>query len=183
MLQLPVEACLRGSIYSGLVIKCKADEFIQFNPPSGQTCIAWADEFVQGFGGYIDNPNDTSACRYCQYSVGDQFFLPLNIRYDNRWRDVWILFAYSVFNFGATISKCFWVVHARNCMLILPQLLLVSYAMPSGDVMTTHALTRRFTIPQRAISSYSYYSRYYYVSRDRYHVHRAVQVVASQSHP
>lgn len=80
--------------HSGLEITCKADEFIPFNPPSGQTCQQWAGEFVTGFGGYLDNPNDTTACRYCQYEVGDQFFLPLNIRYENRWRDVWILFAF-----------------------------------------------------------------------------------------
>ncbi len=80
--------------FSGLEITCKSDEFIPFNPPSGQTCQQWAGEFVTGFGGYLDNPNDTTACRYCQYEVGDQFFLPLNIRYENRWRDVWILFAF-----------------------------------------------------------------------------------------
>ena len=89
------------------MIQCKPDEFIQFNPPSGQTCQQWAGELVTGFGGYIDNMNATSACRYCQYKVGDEFFVPLNISYDNRWRDVWILFAYSVFNFLATIGKSF----------------------------------------------------------------------------
>lgn len=79
---------------SGLTIRCRSNEFNIFNPPSGQTCQAWAGEFVNAFGGYLDNPNDTSSCRYCQYAVGDQYFEPLNIKYSNRWRDVWILFAF-----------------------------------------------------------------------------------------
>ncbi|KAI8981169.1 ABC-2 type transporter-domain-containing protein [Trametes punicea] len=98
----------------GLTITCHPDEFIIFNPPSGQTCNQWAQEFVDGFGGYIANPNDTSACQYCQYSVGDQFFLPLNIRYDNRWRDAWILFAFTVFNFIVTIIASRFLRYAKR---------------------------------------------------------------------
>ncbi len=94
---------------SGLVIRCKSDEFTRFDPPSGQTCAAWANDFVQGFGGYLDNPNDTLACRYCQYAVGDQFFLPLNIHYENRWRDVWVLFAFS-----GTFSRRWSVRHSAD---------------------------------------------------------------------
>ena len=72
----------------GLTISCQSDEFAVFDPPSGQTCMAWyissvnssitysqfhknfrASEFVNSFGGYIDNPNATQACRYCPYTV------------------------------------------------------------------------------------------------------------------
>jgi ABC-type multidrug transport system permease subunit len=85
---------------SGLKITCNTDEYSVFNPPPGQTCGSWAGEFVQGFGGYLANSTATSNCQYCQYSVGDEFFLPLNITYGNRWRDVGILFAFfgNVFN-------------------------------------------------------------------------------------
>jgi ATP-binding cassette subfamily G (WHITE) protein 2 (SNQ2) len=79
---------------SGLVIRCKSDEFAVFNPPSGQTCAAWAQSFVDTFGGYLDNPLETAACRYCQYAVGDQFYTPLNISFSNRWRDAFILFSF-----------------------------------------------------------------------------------------
>lgn len=80
--------------YSGLIIRCQPDEFAIFNPPTGQNCSAWAQPFVNNFGGYIDNPLDTVACRYCQYAVGDQFFVPLNISFSHRWRDAFILFSY-----------------------------------------------------------------------------------------
>jgi len=87
----------------GLVITCKPDEFAVFNPPSGQTCGQWAEAFVSTVGGYIDNVNDTIACRYCQYKVGDEFFEPLNISYHHRWRDIWIFFAFIIFNLICTI--------------------------------------------------------------------------------
>lgn len=81
-------------IPSGLVINCKPDEWAIFNPPAGQTCGDWAQEFVSVAGGYIDNLNDTIACRYCQFRVGDEFYTPLNIDFGNRWRDAFILFSF-----------------------------------------------------------------------------------------
>jgi ABC-type multidrug transport system ATPase subunit len=98
----------------GLEITCKPEEFARFNPPSGQTCLAWAGDFVKAAGGYLDNPNDSDACRYCQYRVGDEFFLPLNIRYSHRWRDVGIYFCFFAFNFIATIVASRYLRFARR---------------------------------------------------------------------
>ncbi|KAF8167550.1 pleiotropic drug resistance ABC transporter [Crassisporium funariophilum] len=98
----------------GLVIKCKADEFAIFDPPTGQDCAAWAQSFATTFGGYIDNPLDTIACRYCQFKVGDEFFVPLNISFSDRWRDAFILFAYFVFNLLVTmVASRFLRYHKR----------------------------------------------------------------------
>jgi len=83
----------------GLKIECRSNEFSVFEPPEGQTCSAWASEFVSAFGGYLDNADDTSACRYCPYSVGEDFFVPLKIRYEDRWRDAFVLFGFFIFNF------------------------------------------------------------------------------------
>ncbi|OSX66986.1 hypothetical protein POSPLADRAFT_1072131 [Postia placenta MAD-698-R-SB12] len=98
----------------GLKIECAASEFNLFNPPSGQTCQQWAGEFVAGFGGYLNNPNATEACQYCQYAVGDQFFEPLNIRYDNRWRDAFILFSFFIFNVICTIAASRFLRYAKR---------------------------------------------------------------------
>jgi len=96
-------AAILSTELTGLKITCKPEEFAVFNPPSGQTCGAWASDFVNAAGGYLDNANDSAGCRYCQYKVGDEFFLPLNIKFSNRWRDVGIYFCFFVFNFIATI--------------------------------------------------------------------------------
>ena len=50
--------------------------------------------FFEGGGpGYIVS-NATSACEYCAYKVGDQFYSGLGFSFDNRWRDLGILAAF-----------------------------------------------------------------------------------------
>lgn len=49
--------------------------------------------FDSGAPGYIVN-NATSDCAYCAFSVGDQFYEPLGIRYSQKWRDFGILTAF-----------------------------------------------------------------------------------------
>ena len=83
-----------SQVCSGLDIVCEPDEFAVFNPPSGQTCQQWAGEFVDAFGGYLNNPDATSSCQYCQYSVGDEFYSPMNIEFSDRWRNVFLILAY-----------------------------------------------------------------------------------------
>ena len=55
--------------FSGLQIRCEPGEFAIFDPPPGLFCAAWANDFVDAFGGYLENSSDTHACRYCQYKV------------------------------------------------------------------------------------------------------------------
>jgi len=88
----------------GLQIQCKPEEFAIFNPPFGQSCATWANDFVDAFGGYLENPSDTQACRYCRYKVGDEYITWLNMSYENRWKNAWIIFAFFSFNFLGTIA-------------------------------------------------------------------------------
>lgn len=55
--------------FSGLQIRCEPGEFAIFEPPVGLSCAAWAGDFVDAFGGYLENPSDTQVCRYCQYKA------------------------------------------------------------------------------------------------------------------
>ncbi|KAJ3718555.1 ABC-2 type transporter-domain-containing protein [Lentinula raphanica] len=107
-------AAMLSTELHGLVISCKSDEFNYFNPPSGQTCGEWADDFVGAFGGYINNRNATSSCEYCQYQYGDEFYTPLNISFDERWRDVFIIFAFFVFNVLMTIIASRFLRYAKR---------------------------------------------------------------------
>ncbi|QRW00881.1 ABC-2 type transporter [Ceratobasidium sp. AG-Ba] len=93
----------------GLKITCTPLEFSVFQPPSGQTCVQWAGDFVNATVGYLDNPSATSDCRYCPYSYGDDFYKSLNISFDTRWRDLGIMIAFTVFNTIVTLiaSKAF----------------------------------------------------------------------------
>ncbi|KAG8862307.1 hypothetical protein FRB96_001886 [Tulasnella sp. 330] len=98
----------------GLAIQCQPDEFATFEPPSGQTCQQWAGDFVTNFGGYLQNSNATSGCQYCQYKVGDEFFSGLNMSFDNRWRDLGIVFAFCGFNMIVTLIASRYLRYAKR---------------------------------------------------------------------
>lgn len=77
-----------------LPVRCTTAELNLFSAPAGQTCGEYMSAFfAAGGAGYITD-NSTSDCSYCAYSVGDQFYEPLSISFDTRWRDLGILIAF-----------------------------------------------------------------------------------------
>ncbi|KAH7330366.1 ABC-2 type transporter-domain-containing protein [Rhexocercosporidium sp. MPI-PUGE-AT-0058] len=75
-------------------VTCTNSELQRFSSPSGQNCGDYmADFFQTGGPGYIVS-NVTSACEYCAYKVGDQFYSGLGFEFSNRWRDLGILIAF-----------------------------------------------------------------------------------------
>ncbi|KAF8937718.1 ABC-2 type transporter-domain-containing protein [Dissophora ornata] len=82
----------------GVQVHCKDDEFSVFNPPSGQTCGQYTTDFMKVAAGYINNPDDTSNCQYCQYSYGQDFYAGLSMDFAHRWRNMGIMCIYLVFN-------------------------------------------------------------------------------------
>ena len=75
-------------------VTCDPHEYNNFPIPDGQTCGGYAAKFMETAPGYIRDLNATGSCDYCAYSVGDEFFGPLGLEYDNRWRDLGILIAF-----------------------------------------------------------------------------------------
>lgn len=51
-----------GVSLHALPVECKPFDLAHFNPPSGQTCLAYAGDWVASSGGYLVNPNATSDC-------------------------------------------------------------------------------------------------------------------------
>jgi ATP-binding cassette, subfamily G (WHITE), member 2, SNQ2 len=77
-----------------LPVKCATGELNPFTAPPGQTCGEYMEPFfAAGGAGYLVD-NATSACQYCAYRVGDQFYQPLGFDYDARWRDLGIFIAF-----------------------------------------------------------------------------------------
>jgi ATP-binding cassette subfamily G (WHITE) protein 2 (SNQ2) len=72
----------------GRTVNCLQTELQVFNPPSGQTCGAYAQSFLSTAAGYLSNPEATSNCGYCANKTGQSFFEPLSIFFDDRWRDL-----------------------------------------------------------------------------------------------
>ncbi|KUJ20599.1 uncharacterized protein LY89DRAFT_579567 [Mollisia scopiformis] len=78
----------------GREVVCSTNELQHFTAPSGQSCGDYmAPFFERGGAGYIVN-DATSACEYCAYKVGDQFYTALGLDFSNRWRDLGILIAF-----------------------------------------------------------------------------------------
>ncbi|KAI0943006.1 hypothetical protein AcW1_002753 [Taiwanofungus camphoratus] len=90
---------LIGQVLGRQPITCSSVELVNIPPPSGMTCDQYLGPFIQTAGGYLTNGNDTSNCKYCEFSTTDGFLeLSFNIYYSNHWRDLGIFFAFIVFN-------------------------------------------------------------------------------------
>lgn len=81
-----------------LPVVCKPHELNSFPAPSGQDCGTYmSDFFLRGGAGYLVS-NASDVCRYCAYKVGDQFYAPLQLNFDHRWRDLGIFSAFIASN-------------------------------------------------------------------------------------
>ncbi|KIW13500.1 hypothetical protein PV08_08688 [Exophiala spinifera] len=78
----------------GLPVVCKPHELNSFPAPPGQDCGSYMKDFFDAGGaGYLVS-NVTDVCQYCAYKVGDQFYEPLQLNFDHRWRDFGIYAAF-----------------------------------------------------------------------------------------
>ncbi|KAI5865403.1 ABC-2 type transporter-domain-containing protein [Durotheca rogersii] len=84
----------------GIPVQCDPAETAQFDAPPNQTCQSYAGTFAQAAGGYLLNPDATSDCQYCPYTVSNQYLTTLNINADEKWRDFGIFLAFCVSNWA-----------------------------------------------------------------------------------
>lgn len=89
----------------GRPVSCAAAETLSFDPPRGQTCGSYLADFLAGAPGQLQNPVDTSACRYCSVSVADQTLAGSEIFWDDRWRNFGIVWAHIIFNVAVAIGS------------------------------------------------------------------------------
>ncbi|KWU42587.1 hypothetical protein RHOSPDRAFT_20945 [Rhodotorula sp. JG-1b] len=87
----------------GLPVRCTDSEFSIVQPPSSQTCNEWLGPFIASAGGYVNNPNASDNCQYCQYAAGDQFYRALDIKWSDRGRNIGVYVCYCVFNAFLTV--------------------------------------------------------------------------------
>ncbi|WKT43317.1 hypothetical protein QSH57_008153 [Fusarium oxysporum f. sp. vasinfectum] len=82
----------------GTPVECSSEETAKFDAPPGQTCQEYAGAFADSAGGYLLNPNATSACEFCPMSSGNDYLASLNIDASDKWRDFGIFLAFCVSN-------------------------------------------------------------------------------------
>ncbi|KAF5575236.1 ATPase [Fusarium pseudocircinatum] len=82
----------------GTPVECSSEETAKFDAPQGQTCREYAGAFADSVGGYLLNPNASSACEFCPMTSGNDYLASLNINASDKWRDFGIFLAFCVSN-------------------------------------------------------------------------------------
>ena len=84
---------------------CADNEYLNFNPPSGQTCGEYMERYISELGGYLQSSNSTSSCSFCQLSNTNQFLAAVSADPTQSWRNFGLMWVYIGFN----ICSCFFI--------------------------------------------------------------------------
>ncbi|GLA68791.1 hypothetical protein AtubIFM55763_006990 [Aspergillus tubingensis] len=87
----------------GVTVNCSSAEMAVFDPPSGQTCVEYLGDYLKTVPGRLMNPDAMTSCEYCPYSVADQFLAEREYRFDRRWMDFGVGWAFVGFNLGVAV--------------------------------------------------------------------------------
>jgi ABC-type multidrug transport system permease subunit len=99
----PTTWWMRGvlsAVLPAVQVDCASEEATHFNPPPGQSCSAYAGDFVSQLAkvGYLVNPDATSDCQYCPYKDGSEYMANLNVHAGDKWRCFGIFLAFVIIN-------------------------------------------------------------------------------------
>lgn len=94
---------------SGNEVTCSDYEILHIPPPHGQTCGDYMGAFAEQAHIGLLTPNSTTDCEICTMSTTDQFLAQLSISFDDRWRNVGLLFVYVAFNAVAAVFL-YWLI-------------------------------------------------------------------------
>ncbi|KAL4896838.1 ABC-2 type transporter-domain-containing protein [Aspergillus ambiguus] len=99
--------CFLTTALANAPMTCSANEVLSFFAPQNMTCSQYMASYMERAGGFLYNPDTLGGgddqCRYCAMDSTDQFLKNVSLSFENRWRDVGILWAYIVFNIAASI--------------------------------------------------------------------------------
>jgi len=81
----------------GIPVNCSSSEAAHFNPPPGQTCYEYTNDYTMQINGLLKNPTDSNDCQLCLISSGNQYLESLNISASDKWRDfgIFLVFVFS----------------------------------------------------------------------------------------
>ena len=102
----PFTYLVQGMLSTGLAntrVVCRDNELLTFDPPSGQTCSAYMEDYMKLAGGYLEDNSATSNCKFCPMSETNVYLLSVNSRYSERWRNFGIFIAFIAINIIGTV--------------------------------------------------------------------------------
>jgi len=86
------------------MVHCSALELTTINPPDGQSCQQYLTPYMKLAGGTLMNPTSMDSCQYCSVADTNTFLASVNSFYDERWRNLGLMWVYVIFNCGAAIT-------------------------------------------------------------------------------
>ncbi|KAI0139473.1 ABC-2 type transporter-domain-containing protein [Hypoxylon sp. NC0597] len=84
-------------------VHCDDLELLHFQPPPGETCGEYITPYKQQAFGAIYNPESTTNCNFCSLANTNTFLATVDSYYDDRWRNLGLIWAYIAFNIGAAL--------------------------------------------------------------------------------
>lgn len=84
-------------------VHCRSGELAVFDPAPNQTCQEYLSVYQQGMGAATNllNPEDTDACRVCQYTEGGDYLRTLNLNEEYYgWRNAGIVVVFVIGFYG-----------------------------------------------------------------------------------
>ncbi|KAL5611837.1 hypothetical protein BROUX41_000589 [Berkeleyomyces rouxiae] len=90
-------------------VTCADNEYLNFAPPSGQTCAEYMSAWIAQEGGYLLNGSATDECSFCTIRDTNIYLDSVNSSYGDRWRNVGLMCVYIVFNAAAALA-IYWLV-------------------------------------------------------------------------
>lgn len=83
---------------AGVRVQCSAKEIVRFDPPLGQICGSYLQDYIVQAGGTLLNPTATRQCQLCPVSTTDDVIAQIGVFYHDRWMDFGLSLVYSVLN-------------------------------------------------------------------------------------
>ncbi|GKT50064.1 ZEB2-regulated ABC transporter 1 [Colletotrichum spaethianum] len=85
-------------------VYCASNEFLHFDPPSGETCFQFMNSYMQQAGGYLLDNNATTDCQFCTVQDTNVFLASVKSDYADRWRNFGIAWVYIIINIFAALG-------------------------------------------------------------------------------
>jgi ATP-binding cassette, subfamily G (WHITE), member 2, PDR len=89
-------------------VTCAANEYLHFDPVDGN-CGTYMQKYIDGFGGYLENPGAQNNCSFCTIRSTNVFLASVSSHYSNRWRNFGIMWVFVIFNVVAALGLYWWV--------------------------------------------------------------------------
>lgn len=103
----PIAYWISAVLSTGLAnvdVSCASNEWTAVTPPQGTTCGDYMAEYIARVGGYVMDADSTGSCSYCAVRDTNVFLASISARYQDRWRNFGILWAFIAFNVVAAVA-------------------------------------------------------------------------------